>query len=129
MALTNMEVADGFFDAVLAGDVEALDALFTPGAVFWQNFAGRDIPKAEFLAIFARLSSAITGLRFEESQRTRTPSGFVEKNTLRGRAPSGADLEMRCCFIATVEDGKIVRLNEYVDSVQLADLRAPAGAA
>ena len=128
MSTTHMEVANGFFNALLAGEAAALERLFAPHAVFWQNFLGREIPRDEFLAGFARLAHTVDDLHFEDVRRTATGAGFVEQHTLCGRTQSGAALAVRGCFIAAVEDGRIVRLNEYLDSAQLAPLRAARSA-
>jgi ketosteroid isomerase-like protein len=123
--VTHVALENRFFNALLAADHDALDAVFAEDAVFWQNFLGREIPKAEFLPRFAGLANRVPDLRFEDVRRAGTPDGFVEQHTLAGTAPSGEPFAVRGCFIVTVRDGRIVRLNEYLDSAQLAPLRRP----
>ena len=126
--MTNLDIANRFFNALLAGDATELDSLFAKDATFWQNFSGRDQHRDNFLPGFAKLVGMITDLQFENVRRIGTASGFVEQHTLRGTTASGAALAAHGCFIAQVKDGKIDRVEEYLDGAQLAPLVAPRGA-
>ncbi len=122
--MTNLDIANRFFNALLAGDADGLDRLLAPSAIFWQNFDGREIPREEFLPGWAGLSKAVRDLHFEDVRRTGTSAGFVEQHTLAGVTPAGQPFAIHGCFIATVEAGQIIRLNEYLDSAQRAPLLA-----
>ncbi len=126
--MTNLDIANRFFDAVLAGDTPALDALFTKDATFWRNFDYQDQQRDAFVPAFGMVASMVTGLRLDNVRRTGTASGFVEQHTLCGVTASGAELAAHGCFIAQVNDGKIARVEEYLDAAQLAPLVAPRGA-
>lgn len=65
----------------------------------------------------------IAGLRYEDVRRHATPSGFVQQHVLRGTAPSGAPLEVPACIVCAVANGRITRLDEYLDSAHVAVLR------
>ena len=65
----------------------------------------------------------IAGLRYEEVRRHITPSGFVQQHVLRGNAPNGKALEIPACILCTVVNGRITRLDEYLDSAQLGALQ------
>ena len=118
--MDNLAVANRFFTALLEGDGATLEELFTADATFWQNASRVVQPRDEFLPRWGGLATAMEGLRMEDVQRRGIPTGFVEQHTLCGRAPSGKDFAIRGCFIATVVDGKIARLQEYVDSAHMA---------
>ena len=120
--MTNLDVANRFFNALLAGDGAALDGVFSQDAIFWTNFSGKEQHRREFIPRFAALASTMPGLHFENVRRTATPAGFVEQHTLCGETPDGGKLAAHGCFIVTVVDGRITRLNEYIDSGQLAPL-------
>ena len=120
--MTNFDVANRFFNALLAGDGTALNGLFSRDAVVWTNFSGQEQQRREFLPRFAALAATVPGLHFENVRRTATAAGFVEQHTLCGDTPEGGKLAAHGCFIVTVVDGRITRLNEYIDSVQLGPL-------
>ncbi len=122
--MTNLDVANRFFNGLLAGDAEALEAVFAPGATFWQNFSDGIQRRDEFLPRFGRLASLVTDLHFEDVRRTGTSAGFVEQHTLCGVTPAGEPMAIRGCFLGTVQDGQITAIEEYLDSAQLAPLMA-----
>ena len=125
--MTNLDIANRFFDALLAGDTPALDALFTKDATFWRNFDDQDQHRDAFVPDFGKFAGMVTDLHLDEVRRTGTASGFVEQHTLCGISPSGEALAAHGCFIAHVSDGKIARIEEYLDGAQLAPLSAPRG--
>ena len=120
--MTNLDVANRFFNGLLAGDRAELEAVFAPGATFWQNFAGTMQQREDFLPAFASLARIVSDLHFEDVRRTGTPGGFVEQHSLCGVTRSGEQLAVRGCFVGTVADGQITAIEEYLDSVQLAPL-------
>jgi uncharacterized protein len=119
---TNVQVADVLFEALLAGDGGKLEELFDPAAVLWHNFTGHEDGRAAFVPGFVRFAGMVQGLKFEDVRRVGTPTGFVEQHTLTGRTADGTPVAIRECLIGTVKDGRITRLNEYLDSAQLAPL-------
>ena len=127
MSNPNLDVANRFFDALIAGDRDGLDAVFADDAVFWQNFALTEIPKSDFLPRFAGLKGMVRDLHFEDVRRASTPSGFVEQHTLCGTAPSGETFAAHGCFLGTVENGRISRIEEWLDAAQLAPLARARG--
>lgn len=128
MTATHLDVAEGFASALLAGDAAALTELFSPEAVLWHNFSGHEDAPASFVPGFVRFGARVQGLRFEDVRRVGTPTGFVEQHTIAGVTAAGAPVAIRECLIATVRDGRITRLNEYLDSAQLAPLVTGTGA-
>ena len=122
--MTNLDIANRFFDALVAGDAAVLDDLLAPEATFWTNHASVSLGREQFLLRFISIGSAIVNFRFENARRSRTPSGFVEQHTLRGTTGSGSSLAIHACLIGAVADGKITRLEEYSDSDQTRALAA-----
>jgi uncharacterized protein len=117
---THVQLANALAEALLAGDATKLEELFDPAAVLWHNFSGHEDARDSFVPGFVRFAAAIKSLRFEEVRRVGTPTGFVEQHTLTGQTAEGSPVAIRECLIATVKDGRITRLNEYLDSAQLA---------
>ena len=76
-----------------------------------------------FRSVLAWVTKNIAGLRYEEIRRHVTPAGFVQQHVLRGTAPNGKPLEVPACILCSVKDGRITRLDEYLDSAQIAVLR------
>jgi ketosteroid isomerase-like protein len=118
----SLEVADKLFAAIGRGDLEAVRALYAPNAEIWHNHDGVTQDPAANLRVLAWVVQNISELRYEDVRRQATPTGFVQQHVLRGTAPSGKRLELPACIVCTVSGGRITRLDEYLDSAQLAAL-------
>jgi uncharacterized protein len=116
--------ANRFFDGLLAGDLAALEAACAPGSVLWINLTEQERPLEASLPGFARVRSTVPDLRMEAVRRRGVEGGFVEQHVLTGTMPSGDLLRVVGCFVGTVENGRITRLEEYVDGRQAAALSA-----
>jgi len=123
---SNLEICERLFAAVQAGDTETVRELYAPNAVIWHNDDMASQGPEENLRVLRWVARNVKGLRYEDIRRQETPTGFVQQHVLRGIAPNGAPLEIPACIVCVVENGRITRLDEYLDSAQTAPLRAPA---
>jgi ketosteroid isomerase-like protein len=119
----DLELAEALMSAIQRGDVEAVRQLYSPDAVIWHNFDGVEQKAEENLVTLQWVTTNIASLRYEEIQRYPIPNGFVETHVLRGTAPNGTELDVPACLIGFCEDGRITRLEEYLDTAQVAALR------
>lgn len=120
----SLEVAARLFEAIPRGDLEAVRAIYAPDAVIWHNYDGVRQSPDENLRVLAWVSKNVANMRYEEVQRQPTPTGFVQQHVLRGNAPNGTPLEVPACIVCTVVDGRVTRLDEYLDTAQVAPLRS-----
>ena len=112
-------LAKRFFDAVEAGDIETVGAIYAPGAVIWHNTDGLETSRdanLETLRSFARLigERSYTNRRVQVSQ-----SGFTQQHVLTGVRRDGAKVSLAACIVCEVYNGRILRLDEYFDSAAL----------
>ncbi|MBK9544437.1 MAG: nuclear transport factor 2 family protein [Dehalococcoidia bacterium] len=121
---TNLELCDLFFAAISRGDIDAVRAIYAPDAVIWHNDEKAEQTPDRNLKVLGWVTRNIKDMRYEEVRRHETPTGFVEQHVLRGVAPNGAPLEIPACIVCEVRDGRITRLDEYLDSAQTAALRS-----
>ena len=57
-----------------------------------------------------------------------TEDGFVQRHRMRGVLPGGEELVVASCLVVTLSDaGRIVRVEEYLDSAALAELGSGTG--
>jgi ketosteroid isomerase-like protein len=117
-----LSLADRLITAITAGDIETVRSLYAPDAVVWHNHDNATQTVEENLRTLAWISQNLTDLRYEEIQRQATDTGFVEQHVLRAITPNGGQLEVRACLIGTVQDGRVTRIDEYLDSAALAAL-------
>jgi ketosteroid isomerase-like protein len=122
-------LAARFFAAVPAGDVATLESLYADDAVVWHNYDQIGQTRAENLATLGALHRVLADWRYEEVRRDVLADGFVQQHVLRATAPGGA-LEVPAMMRVWCADGRITRIDEYLDTGQLGPLRVRrAGAA
>jgi len=119
-ALTEPEMndlADRLVGAIAAGDADAVREVYAPDAAIWHNFDEREQSVDENLATLHDMHRRATGLAYTEVRRFVAPGGFVQQHVLVGQAKGGA-LRMPAMIRFWVHDGRITRLEEYLDTRQ-----------
>ncbi len=114
-----MQAADKLFRAIENGDVDAIRNIYTPETKIWHNNDGIAQSVDQNLAVLKWVITNIKNVKYTEVRRQPTPTGFVQQHVLRGRFKDN-DIALPACIVATVEDGHITRLDEYLDSAQTA---------
>lgn len=122
MPKSTMEVAERFFAAIQAGDLEGVRASYHPDARIWHNFDQVSQTREENLRVLAWMVRKVKDRRYEEVRRVETATGFAQQHVIRGVAPNGELLECPAAVFCTVENGLITRLEEYLDTAQTAVL-------
>jgi uncharacterized protein len=111
-----LAVADRLFAAIEAGDVGAVREAYDPAVEVRHNtdraVQGRD----ENLATLSWVVRNLPGLRYTDVRRSATDDGFVQRHVLVATNRAGRRIEVPACIVATVRDGRITRLDEYLDS-------------
>lgn len=115
----NDELADRLFAAIEKGDVDAVAALYADDAVIWHNFDEIEQPRDANLVVLSWMTRNVEGLRYEEIQRHDIEGGFVQQHVLRGTTKGGGALNVPSCLIVRVHEGRITRIDEYLDTAHL----------
>lgn len=117
-----LEVAEKLFAAIQRRDIEGVRGIYASDAEIWHNNDGVTQDVAANLRVLTWVVQNVRELRYEDVKRQATPTGFVQQHVLRGIAPNGKSLALPACIVCTVWNGRITRLDEYLDSAQLRDL-------
>lgn len=123
------ELVAAFFAALEAGDIETLREIYAPDAVIWHNDDLIEQPVEENLKVLAGLHRVVSGLRYDITRRVPAPDGVLQQHVLRGTLPNGADVELHAAMYLQVRDGRISRIEEYLDSGKRATIKAAREAA
>lgn len=110
-------VGERLFAAILARDSEGVRACIADDAVFWNNLGGEQA-RDDFVSVVDHLVEAIPDVEYSQLRRLDTSSGFVQQHELTGTSPAGSPFRVKACVVVTVEDGRIVRFEEYMDAGQ-----------
>lgn len=112
---TDGMVIDHAFSALASGDLDGARACFTADALVWHGFDGvaRDVDAT--MQDWAGLVAAFEERFITDVRRQPTPDGFVQQHLFVMRPNGGARRAWPVCIVVRVVDGRIARLDEYID--------------
>ena len=113
-------LAQRFFDAVEAGDLEAVGQAYAPDAVIWHNTDGVETTREANLETLQGFVRLVPERRYVNRRVQVSHAGFTQQHLLEGVRRDGAKVSLACCIVCEVQDGRITRLDEYFDSAALA---------
>jgi ketosteroid isomerase-like protein len=109
--------------SIMSGDIATLrNEVYSPDVVIWHNFDRLEQCLEDNMKVMAWMGRNVTGISYDEVRVQVTANGYVQQHVLRGTTKDGTKLEVPACLIVTVTDGKITRLDEYLDTAQVAAL-------
>lgn len=117
-----LALADRMFRAIEQADLDALRSIYADDFVAWSNFDDGTKDVDATLSVLGWLCHKLGDRRYDVSRRELIDGGFLQQHVLRGTAPDGSAVAMPACVIATVTDGRVVRVDEYLDPSALAAL-------
>ena len=113
-------LAKRFFDAVEAGDLDAVGAIYAPDAVIWHNSDGLETTREANLETLRGFTRLIGERRYVNRRVQVSATGFTQQHVLTGVRRDGASVSLPACIVCEVKEGQITRLDEYFDSAALA---------
>lgn len=117
-------LASRMFDAVARGDMEEVADCYDEDVIIWHNFDDTEQSGPENLAALATLPKRITDRSYEDRRVEVFDGGFVQQHVLHGtRVGDSKRLTMAAIIICRVKNGKVTRLDEYLDSKDVAEFR------
>jgi ketosteroid isomerase-like protein len=118
------DIVSRFFIAIEAGDIDTVRAIYAPEAVIWHNDDLVEQPVQENLKVLQGLHRAVSGLRYDVIRRALVADGVLQQHVLRGTLANGVQVELHAAMYLQVRDGRITRIEEYLDSAQRSSIRA-----
>ena len=118
-----LDVAERLFNAIQSGDLATVSAIYDPAAQIWHNNDQVTQDRDTNLRVIGWLAKNIPDIRYEEVRRHSFAGGFVQQHVLRGTAPNGKPFEVPACIVCEVVDGRVTRLDEYLDSAHTSVLQ------
>lgn len=119
-----LEFAERFVGAIQTGDVEVVRACYAPDAKLWHNTDDIEQTVDQNMAVLKWFISALPDRYYRVLYRAALKDGFVQQHILEATLPDGTKWKMFACVVVRIENGVIVRLDEYLDSAQAKALRA-----
>lgn len=116
--------AQRFVAAIQAGDAEAVRAFYAPDAKIWHNIDHIEQTVDQNLKSLAWFVRTLPDRTYRVQRIAPLPDGFLQQHVLEATLPNGERWAMDACVVVRVENGKITRLDEYLDSAKTAQLVA-----
>ena len=123
MSTDHLALAERFVSAIQNADIPTIRACYAPDARIWHNFDGIEQTVDENLVILGWLVKQMPERKYQVSRRENLPDGFMQQHVLAGKSRLGEAIAMPACIICKVQDGKITRLDDYLDPAAAAALQ------
>lgn len=121
MTADALDIAQRFFSAIERGDIEAVKAIYAPDARIWHSHDLKEQSVEENLRVLGWMSRNLPNRSYRVHRRVAIPGGFLQQHTLEAQT-AGGPFTMPACIVVEVRDGRIARLEEYLDSARVAEL-------
>jgi ketosteroid isomerase-like protein len=108
-------VIDRLFAALTRGDVDAAIACLAENARVWHSFDCVAHDKPAMRAQWQALVDNFPERAFVDVRRSPIAEGLVQQQVMVVTTGSGQRKAWPTCFLARIEDGLVVRLDEYMD--------------
>jgi uncharacterized protein len=125
----HLALAERFIAALEAGDVETVRGLYAADAKLWHNNDEIEQTVDQNLRVLAWLIRALPERRYRIVRREILADGFLQQHVLEGVLADGQAFAMPACVVVQAKDGRITRLDEYLDPAAGAPLAAQAARA
>lgn len=111
---SNHDVADAFLEALRTGDLAAVADLYADDITVWHDFDGVDQDKAAHLALLIGLYGSFDTFTLEVRASHPTAAGSVTLYDFVA-TKDGAHFRVPAAAVVSARDGKITRIEEYID--------------
>lgn len=119
----HLELAERFVSAIQRGDTETVRACYAPDAKLWHNSDGIEQTVDQNMKVLDWFIRTLPDRYYRVQRREALTDGFLQQHVLEATLPNGAKWAMDACVVVRAENGKITRLDEYLDSAKSAMLR------
>lgn len=118
------DFSDRFSAALAQGDAEAVRAFYAPDARIWHNFDDHAQTVDENLRTLAWMHRKLPRRRYNILRREILADGWVQQHVVEGDLPDGSPFRLPACCVVRMGDGRITRIDEYLDPAQAAVLQS-----
>ena len=120
----NLSLAEKFVGAIQSGDVDTVRDCYAPDAVIWHNNDGVEQTVDQNMRVLRWFIRTLPDRHYRIVHREALKDGFLQQHVLEATLPDGTEWAMPACVVVRAEHGKIVRLDEYIDSAHAGALNA-----
>ena len=118
-----LAVAAAFTAASGNNDGAGIAEMCAPGAMTWHNHDGLETPAVDTGKGLAWVHRAVPDVAWRTVALKTTSDGFVWQSVLTGTGPGGPLHCASCVLVTLDDDGRIRRIEEYLDPAQTRVMR------
>ena len=116
--------AEKFVGAIQSGDVDTVRGCYAPDAKLWHNTDNIEQTVDQNMKVLDWFIRTLPDRNYRIVRREALADGFLQQHVLEATLPDGTKWKMDACCVIKVENGKITRLDEYMDSAAGKALRS-----
>lgn len=113
--------ADAVFGAIEAGDIDAIADMWADDVEVWHNTDDVVQTKDQNLEVLQWMVDNTASLQYRDIVRTETANGFVQRHVLHLTFDDGHVADLPAAIFVGIRDGKVARIDEYLDSAHVAE--------
>jgi ketosteroid isomerase-like protein len=113
-------LADRIFAAIEVGDTATIKWIWADDVVVWHNTDGIEQDRTANLRVLDWMVWATTLRSYRNVRRTIVAGGFVQQHVLHVELPDGRTADVPAAVFVEVDDGRVTRIDEYLDGVVIA---------
>ena len=118
-------LTEDFFAAITRRDWDDAIERIHPEGRARQNIAGEEVNARDLLASMRGLVESLSAFTYENPRRIVSHDAVVEQHDVRMTRKDGEEIVFDICVLLRFDEtGKIVRIDEYLDSAPVARLLA-----
>jgi ketosteroid isomerase-like protein len=115
-------VIQKFLGAIEAGNERVIREVYSDNLQIWHNFTNARMSKEPGIALLMGLYRNGVRLRYVFEEQLVTGNRGVRRHRVEATRPDGQQFHIHVAMFATIDNGQIVRLDEYVDAKELEPL-------
>jgi len=124
MARTPADVAAQLFRSIESKSVAGVAALYDDNVGVWHNFDNAVQDKADNLKVLEGLTKSVAKIQYEVVERHSVGDRVIQRHDLNLTLADGRVFTIPAAIFITVKNEKITRIDEYLDTAQVNQLRA-----
>ena len=112
-----------FVAAIQGGDAEAVRACYAPDAKIWHNIDNVEQTVDQNMRSLDWFVRKLPDRLYTVQRLEALKDGFLQQHVLSATLPDGTAWKMSACVVVRMANGRITRLDEYIDSAAAGALR------
>lgn len=112
-----LQLIEAFFAALEAEDQDKAASFYADDVIVWHNADKREKDKAHSLAILKAVFGLLKKPNYEVLRREPITGGVLQTHILHATMPDGSPFAIHAAIVFECANGKITRLEEFVDAV------------